>query len=852
MSQSLLLILVILCSGAGWRAEEETRLLDGLRERRLFDLAEQHCQRLLARPGLTPTDSATFTIELIKTQTSKAILTNGSERESAWQVVEQTATKMLAEHRDHPRLVLIQVQIALAHLARGQLLRQEIAAELAIPQDRNIALQELQLAYSQLSEIDRVIQARISQQRNRTPKDHELTVDELQKLNNQVRMQLAITNLNRAQLFEVDDRLNRIDVLANVLERLREVQRESVPQQPLWWEANVLQIECFRLMKKLSEALALSETVNLVSAEEPNLMEDRWLEQQLLLALDTADEKASMKYLQAAEKRTDRSPQLDLARLSTAIDFSLRGVSPGRVEWLNHAAQLARNIESQHGAYWGRRAKLILISGGGAVAGDANKLPESGEEASPAELDLIVGLAEQAERQNRLDDALKAYDRASRIATQLNAQPQAFSLAVRAAQVLEKQNRNEDAANRLIKLANENRENPLASAAHLRGCWNWGRLVASEAKADPALGNAMNPAGPTSTNVRARYVDLLNEHLQFWPAADTANQVLIWLGGQLQSGASSSEQWKKVFETFVAVRPESNLFATAMPQANYASRQWIGTVELAQQASLAREVYQRMRSLAESSPAGTPSRHQAVLVASEIAIRFAAVDVKEVRELLSAVYSDPSVSAPFKRQAAVWLYSINSYDSPDPVVQLELLKLIAGDKTSLALADVGMVSVAKQKRGSSASHAVWRVQLSDSALTNYGDQMEPSERTAWLYRKADSLSELGKTRDAITILENLERQLPNDAGIKLRIARLLTIEETNPAKPLAKWRQLAAQLKPQSDGWFEAKYNVGVLLEKTGEADEARKMLQYMQAIPPGWENSHLKDEFNKLLQRLR
>jgi thioredoxin-like negative regulator of GroEL len=145
-----------------------------------------------------------------------------------------------------------------------------------------------------------------------------------------------------------------------------------------------------------------------------------------------------------------------------------------------------------------------------------------------------------------------------------------------------------------------------------------------------------------------------------------------------------------------------------------------------------------------------------------------------------------------------------------------------------------------------------RARLADAALAKYGEQMETAERTAWLYRQADSRIDLGDTRGALSILEHLEQQLPNDAGVKIRIARLLTVQESDPARPLTKWRQLAAQLKPQSDGWYEAKYNVAVLLDKSGESEAARKMLQYMQAIPPGWENSHLRDDFDKLLRRLR
>ena len=55
---------------------EDSKLLEGLRRRRLFDLAEFYCQKQLARPGLDPTSQSTLAIELMKTQTSKAILSD--------------------------------------------------------------------------------------------------------------------------------------------------------------------------------------------------------------------------------------------------------------------------------------------------------------------------------------------------------------------------------------------------------------------------------------------------------------------------------------------------------------------------------------------------------------------------------------------------------------------------------------------------------------------------------------------------------------------------------------------------------------------------------------------------------
>ena len=134
--------------------------------------------------------------------------------------------------------------------------------------------------------------------------------------------------------------------------------------------------------------------------------------------------------------------------------------------------------------------------------------------------------------------------------------------------------------------------------------------------------------------------------------------------------------------------------------------------------------------------------------------------------------------------------------------------------------------------------------------------LSPAERelTFWLYRKSEALADAQQHEAALSVLLELEEKFPQDAGIQLRIARLLTRVFANqePAKPLAKWRRLATQLKPHTPNWYEAKLQVASLLEKSGKKQEARKLLEYLKAVPPGWEQSHLKDEFDRLLAKCK
>jgi len=70
--------------------------------------------------------------------------------------------------------------------------------------------------------------------------------------------------------------------------------------------------------------------------------------------------------------------------------------------------------------------------------------------------------------------------------------------------------------------------------------------------------------------------------------------------------------------------------------------------------------------------------------------------------------------------------------------------------------------------------------------------------------------------------------------------------------PLALWRGLARQLKPESDSWFEAKFNVARLLVALGEDKKASQLLGYLAALPSGWSKSSFASELTALHSSLK
>ena len=105
--------------------DPDQELLEGLRSRQLFELAEAYCQRGLARQPLAAEKSSQLTIELIRIYSEWAINSPPEQRTEYWDRARQVAADFETRHGAHPRIVLVRVQDALTHLAHGELARME-------------------------------------------------------------------------------------------------------------------------------------------------------------------------------------------------------------------------------------------------------------------------------------------------------------------------------------------------------------------------------------------------------------------------------------------------------------------------------------------------------------------------------------------------------------------------------------------------------------------------------------------------------------------------------------------------------------------------------------------------------
>ena len=102
--------------GAVWGQEQtdDQRIVSGLRERRLFELAELHIAKRMGEEELSDFERANLVIETIQTRTAEAIQATGADKEAKWQAAFSVGPQFVQQNPNNPRTLLVEVQTALA------------------------------------------------------------------------------------------------------------------------------------------------------------------------------------------------------------------------------------------------------------------------------------------------------------------------------------------------------------------------------------------------------------------------------------------------------------------------------------------------------------------------------------------------------------------------------------------------------------------------------------------------------------------------------------------------------------------------------------------------------------------
>ena len=210
-------------------------------------------------------------------------------------------------------------------------------------------------------------------------------------------------------------------------------------------------------------------------------------------------------------------------------------------QWQEKVAETVASIDQTHGAYWGRRAKLgqLSVAGTGLASGN---------------VDILAIAPMRCITRNNLMRPFALTSERQMLARAAGDLQNASEIEYKVARFIEQQLKRHDAASRrLRRLALEQPSHPHASSMHLLATWN----LAQAAATDPT--------------VIDRYQALLEEHLEHWPSADTANTARRWLGDL----CTSQRNWESATNAYRAIAPDSELFAEAITQLATCWERWL-------------------------------------------------------------------------------------------------------------------------------------------------------------------------------------------------------------------------------------------------------------------------------------
>lgn len=822
----VLLISGLLLALAGpLRADSELeRFLDGLRQRRLFQLAENYCRNRLADEQLPEVERANLTMELIRTYASHAVNSAPDQRPAFWKQAHDTADEFATRQRANPRLVLVQAQDALTFLAEGELLRQEFEAGDRPEALRQAALVQIRNAANRLEQLDEQLTKDIPLRRRGTVDNGLLSAEELASLQNNLRFQLARAYRNRA-LCHDPDTADRVDALTRAMEKHDELLRQLSPDDPLRWQVRIDNITCRRLLGDLENALRL---LTALQAEQlPPDVQLAGRAESVRLELASGRPEVALRILGQGRKAAGRiSAELDFAHIE-AYDAMARAAKDDAeaAKWQKNAADMARIVEETHGPYWGRRANLLLVHS--AAAGGAK------------DMDVLVRVADNAYLQGQFDEAVQTYDSAAQMAAGAGRADAAFSLAYKAGLVEHQRQHHAEAARRLRELSLKMKSHSDAPAAHLLAAWNVAQLAGSE------------PAE------LSRYVELLEEQAATWPEHATADTARMWLGRIREQ----QQSWREAIDIYLDVSPTSDQFAGAVHAAARCAEQYLAAQQdsgsaVEEQASLLAQRFEDLVFDAQRQPPAQWSvvARDAALTAARIRLQYTASGHATAAALLQAAL-DGSPAAPAEWQTtarALLVVALAGQIGRRAEAGQIVAKLADGDPAELlemlgGLATIGRTAPAPVQ----VEVAALQLQATD-LLWQKREQLAPDDQINVQRLRAEALALTGKRAEAQEAFERLATQHPRNGVVQEAYALFLSAgtDRQSQQQALDRWRIVAGGSRPQSERWFRAKYQVALAQFQLGDKESAARLLKYLQETPPGWRDSALRGDFEQLLKR--
>lgn len=791
----------------------ELTVLQGLRQRRLFSLAESHAKHLLLASDKASSVYITYQTELSKSLTADAFDSAAAEREMKLRAAIDQASRFALENAKHPNIILVEVQQAVTELGFGELLQREIEAGANIASREKLAFDYFRQCDNTLEECSTKIESMIPT-RERSRDDGMLDQTALISLQNNVRYLKIKSKFGRGLLYQKSDEKNRIPILSSTKRDLEQLVPALERLADTWWFARLDLLKCNRLIGDFKTAKAIFQQIPI--SEAPAEIRLQFKAERLRLAVDESDLAYGATLVSSGRQIENRiHPEFDFAVLEFVIASLKQSSGREKAAMQKTMEGIVRSIESNHGVYWGRRANLRLVN---ATSGKASN-----------NYSVMIRIAREHYRKKKFDDAIREFEKAGDVAEKGLDRKLALELKFQALLIHKELGEHAEVLRKAPELANRYRDQKRSAIVHFVSIYSAAELLRTK---------QLN---------KDKYVAMVQDHLAKWPNDSTAAKASFFLAEVYFAENNWFEAMDAYTRSFLMIDQFSKSVESAEIPNEYVTQLDKITTRLI-------SCFQNVSSL---SPRQLQSFNETFLKKGLFDSQLSK------RSFFSSTFASYAleISDSFLANAAKRLIDRSSERSNTDAVFSIRIHAILGNKSPFKDSDVTLAM-------SNLDQAKLTMLMSDLSrdfdridagkrkqIAKIVDQLPTNEdsRTRFGPLIVSCLIEVGKEVEAKSLLEKLIAAKPKSKRLQVSLAKLRAKSEdlSEKQKAIVTWRKIVTGSKAGSEDWLEAKLNIATVLSQSGQKERSLAMLNYMKEVPPNWTGSKFEADFNQLLKSL-
>ncbi|MGQ9605908.1 MAG: hypothetical protein ACUVTW_06875 [Thermogutta sp.] len=824
----------------------DRRFLTALRERFLFQAAEEHCRRQLARNDVSEHRRVLLFVQYLMCLGDHAASAAPPRRDELWELAARTAREFLASESATDDGYWAALQFALLRISQGRLLREELELfghpEFAVsgPESPPVeaARTPLRDAIRDLRELEQTAAEKLQAIGVRPgiplPENAWNETDWL-GFEKAVQFRLAAAELELALTYP-EDGPDRTAALAEAQRRLQ-VLAELPDDHPAAFDSRLALARACRLLRQWDSARAALAVIERASLTPQAAL--RLRAESLRLAVDSGDQATLEGILsQGREAGGETSPAYDFALLEAFWTLRSQAEKEGRPTetWNRKILEMLENLRQTGDPYWVRRAELFLAGRGGAASGNDDA--------------MIAVAAENAFRAGRIQEALAGFDRAQAAALRRGAVAEAFRFGLTAAAIASERGDHGEAYRRFAELADRFGDQPQAAQAHLMAIHHLGQLVQTDPNAyletfasHIRIFLDRQPNHPRGRGLRLRLAQSLELLAKWQEAADEYWKLALSLSDATESQESEDRTpLLSAIEGFgrCTSRYHSSLMAAGKNPAaevSEAAERLDGWVQQVRQAVTGKAAI-RDPAVREAVRLSAQMRLEFHFPAQQTAAMLSqAVEEAEAAQLSRQEYADilflEAVAHILSGESPTIPWNADHWDE-------EIVRRVAqrGDSLIQTITD----EAAKRKL------AELLLSMTESLAVSRRNQ-KPAEQTAFLESRARWLTIAGRLDAALKAYDQLAEQLPERGDLQEAMV-LLLVRKGDPASlesALSRLRTVTQRSPEGSSRWFRAKYLTAWCLAKLHRYRQAAELIAVLQTLHPDLGGDETRELFLQL-----